>query len=64
MLRKIIKALTLKKRMRIEVIETLCTICLYLEREGRYRNIYPYADHMRGHFNELKHISCDLRGDK
>lgn len=34
MLRKIIKALTLKKRMRIEVIETLCTICLYLESEA------------------------------
>lgn len=63
MLRKIIKALTLKKRMRIEVIETLCTICLYLESEGRYgHNRYAYF--VRDHFNELKHISCDLRGDK
>ena len=61
MLRKIIKALTLKKRMRIEVIETLCTICLYLESEGRYRH---NAVHMRSHFDELKHISCDLRGEK
>nr|DAF82261.1 MAG TPA: hypothetical protein [Caudoviricetes sp.] len=63
MLRKIIKALTLKKRMRIEVIETLCTICLYLESEGRYRHNH-YAVHMRSHFDELKHISCDLRGEK
>ena len=63
MLRKIIKALTLNKRMRIEVIETLCTICLFLEREGRYRNNY-YAEHMRSHFAELKHISCDLKGEK
>lgn len=44
----------------IEIIETLCTICLFLEYEGRIRN-NRMTPHMRSHFNELKIYSGVLR---
>lgn len=53
-----------KKKMEIEmqaeVLETLASICLYLENEGRYSHNY-YAKHMRGHFEGLKKHSDILR---
>ena len=50
------------KSLLIEIIETLCTICLYLESEGRYSH-NQYSRYMRGHFNELKGFSGNLRGE-
>ena len=43
----------------IEVIETLCTICLYLERDGR-RNRNPESEIMLSHFTTLKQFSTEL----
>lgn len=57
----------MKKKIRFykilisEILETLCTICLYLEREGR-RSQNEMSRNMRGHFNVLKKFSEDLRG--
>ena len=48
------------KALLIEIIETLCTICLYLERDGRYTH-NEVSSHMRGHFTVLKEFSEDLR---
>lgn len=54
------KKIRLYKMLLIEIIETLCTICLYLERDGRYtRN--EESRHMRGHFVALKGLSEDLK---
>lgn len=55
----------MKKKIRFykilisEILETLCTICLYLEREGR-RSQNEMSRNMRGHFNVLKKFSEDL----
>ena len=55
-----IKKIKFYKALLIEIIETLCTICLYLERDGRYsRNEEGW--HMRSHFKVLKEFSEDLR---
>ena len=54
------KKIRFYKRLLIEIIETLCTICLYLERDGRYTH-NEESRHMRGHFVVLKGFSDDLR---
>ena len=55
MFKKIKNYFGLKKRTRIEVLETLASICLYLDYESRLsRNANGVF--MRGHFNELKAI--------
>ena len=44
----------------VEVIETLCSICLYLESDSRYRR-NPCGMYMKSHFDELKSFSEELR---
>lgn len=51
------------KALLIEIIETLCTICLYLERDGRYTH-NEESTHMRGHFIALKEFADGLRRGK
>lgn len=59
---KIKKYFTWKKRMYVEVLETLCSICLYLESDHiRSRN--RYGEFMRDHFQQLKKLSQELRAD-
>jgi hypothetical protein len=48
------------KGLLIEICETLASICLYLEYDAR-RMHNPMGEHMRGHFNELKLYSQELR---
>lgn len=48
------------KALLVEVIETLCSICLFLEMEGRLgRN--PRAEYMGSHFRTLKEASSVLK---
>lgn len=44
----------------VELIETLCSICLYLESDSG-RNHNPCGMYMRSHFEELKSFSEELR---
>ena len=59
----------MKKKIRFykallrEIIETLCTICLYIEKEGRYTH-NEESRHMRGHFIALKDFSEELREER
>ena len=46
--------------MKIEILETLATICLYLESDSR-SNRNANGVFMRGHFNELKTLSIELK---
>lgn len=55
------KKLKFYKALLVEIIETLCTICLYLEQDGR-RSGNELSRHMEGHFIVLKGFSEDLRG--
>ena len=63
MFKKIKNYFTFKKRMRIEIIETLATICLYLESDSR-RNQNAHGVFMHGHFRELKALSFELRKER
>lgn len=48
--------------MQIEVLETLASICLYLDYEGHYsRN--RFHEYIRMHYSELKNYSKDLKDD-
>lgn len=58
-----IKKFRFYKGLLIEIIETLCYICLYFETEGR-RSHNPMSVHMRSHFDELKKYSAKMRGGK
>lgn len=63
-MKKIKRKIFFYKHILIEILETLCTICLYLEHSdygmgGRNH----YYQHFRSHFNTLKSYSEDLRED-
>lgn len=57
------KRIKFYKEMIIEIIETLCTICLFLDAFGR-RNHIPHAEHFHSHFDELKMYSAQLREEQ
>lgn len=57
------KKIKFYKGLLIELIETLCTICLYLESDSRY-TYNQHGVHFRSHFNELKYYSEVLRNGK
>ena len=61
-MKKIKRKVQFYKAMLVEILETLCSICLYLETDGRSRH-NPQWEHMRSHFNMLKGFSGDLRRD-
>lgn len=63
MIKKFKLLMTYKKAV-IEILETLATICLYLDREGRIKH-NRYGQFMMGHFDKLKEYSEGLRkGDE
>jgi len=60
MFKRLRRYLKLKLLLQHEILETLCTICLYLEYEGHFdRN--PYCKHMGSHFKRLKELSEQVR---
>lgn len=63
MIKKLKNYLTFKRRMQIEMIETLASICLYLNYDGHHgRN--RYAEYMIDHFKELTEMSAYLRSKR
>ena len=46
--------------MKIEILETLASICLYLDYDGHYGN-NRYAEYMESHFRQLKALSQEIR---
>lgn len=58
-MKKLKSKIAFYKAVFAEILETLCSICLYLETEGRYHN--SQSIHMRSHFNMLKGFSEQLR---
>lgn len=57
------KRIRFYKGLLIEIVETLCSICLYLESDSRYYH-NSKGIHMRGHFNMLKKYSEEMRGEQ
>ena len=56
------KKIRFYKSLLIEIIETLCSICLYLERDSRQSH-NEVGRYMRSHFEELKIYSYELRNE-
>lgn len=54
------KKIRFYKSLLTEIVETLCTICLYLETEG-WRSHNGMAQCMRSHFGALKGFSEEMR---
>jgi len=54
------KKIIFYKRLLVEIIETLCSICLYLDYETHLSH-NKYGLSMRSHFYVLKHSSEELR---
>lgn len=61
-MKKIKKKIIFYKALLVEIVETLCSICLYLESEGRFRH-NPHYMHMNSHFKMLKQASSVLRAE-
>lgn len=57
------KKIRFYRNLLLEIIETLRSICLYLECDGR-RGHNPAAVYMRDHFDTLKIYSDVLRSKK
>lgn len=57
------RKIRLIKDLLIEITETLCTICIYLEQESRVRH-HLRSEHFRMHFEELKRLSDELKGER
>lgn len=63
-MKKIKRKILFYKALLVEIVETLCTICLYLDFEGTlYHHKNPKAIYMRGHFEQLKQASSVLRAE-
>lgn len=60
---KIVKKIRFYKRLLIEVIETLMTICMVLSRDTRGTYGSRYRNILEGHINELGKYSQTLRAD-
>lgn len=61
-MKKIKRKILFYKALLVEIVETLCSICLYLDFEGTvYHHKNPKAVYMRGHFEQLKQASSVLR---
>lgn len=59
-MKRLKKKIIFYKELLVEILETLCSICLYIESEGRrYGN--PHVLPMKSHFNRLKDSSLILR---
>ena len=54
----------IKKEIELEMLETLCTICLYLADDSKHSPILrgKYYGHFDSHFRQLKEYSYELRG--
>lgn len=62
MIKKIREYIDLQRRIQFEVLETLATICRYLEWNGRRVN-NPFCKIMPSHFRYLKELSEELRSN-
>lgn len=61
-MKKIKQKIIFYKALLVEILETLCSICLYLGYEGRTNRFHnPRAEYMQSHFEQLKQATAVLR---
>ena len=62
MIKKIKRYFKLQRQIQKEVVETLASICLFLEYDAHVCYHGRYDGHFRSHFNMLKWLSRELEG--
>lgn len=60
-MKKIKRFFLLRKEILIEILETLATVCLFLEHEGRTQTRNSQTKSMRLHYETLKAFSSLLK---
>lgn len=63
MFKRIKQKIKRQKMIQVEILETLCSICLYLEYDQHFSAHGRYDNHFRSHFNYLKGFSQELRSE-
>ena len=59
-MKKIKEYFSLQRRIQIEILETLCSICKYISLDAGFSK-NPYGRYFCSHFTELKLLSEILR---
>ena len=63
-MKKLKRKIRFYKKLLVEVLETLASICLYLDFEGRFNRLHnPRAEYMHSHFEQLKQFTSILRAE-
>lgn len=60
MIKKIKLYFALRRIIIGEILETLCSICKWLEYDGHYSN-NPYSKYLQMHYKALKSLSEEVR---
>jgi len=63
LIKTLLKSIILKKKMQIEIMETLSDICLYIQLDG-FKKDNGYGQFMHTHYNNLQDILKEYKGEK
>ena len=63
LIKTLFKSIVLKKKIKIEVVETLSDICLYIQLDG-FNKDNGYGQFMYAHYNNLQDILKEYKGEK
>ena len=62
LIKTLLKSITLKRKMQIEVMETLSDICLYIQLDG-FKKDNGYAQFMHTHYKNLQDVLKEYKGE-
>lgn len=63
LIKTLLKSIVLKKKIQIEIMETLSDICLYIQLDG-FKKDNGYGQFMYTHYNNLQDILKEYKGEK
>ena len=63
LIKTLFKSIVLKKKIKIEVVETLSDICLYIQLDG-FKKDNGYGQFMYANYNNLQDILKEYKGEK
>lgn len=63
LIKTLLKSIVLKKKMQIEIMETLSDICLYMQLDG-FKKDNGYGQFMYIHYSNLQDILKEYKGEK
>lgn len=63
LIKTLLKSIVLKKKMQIEIMETLSDICLYMQLDG-FKKDNGYGQFMYTYYSNLQDILKEYKGEK